>query len=101
MTPEELEAKVEHLGQELARLREEQAIDRKAFSHWVISVGVGHALISFALWLGIAFADKSDMTRILIFVMAAILTMITSASVLVSLGSTRSLRRYWLKSVGT
>ena len=54
MAPQEVAVQAERLGQDLARLRQELAVERRVFSHWAISVAAGHLLISLALWLAIA-----------------------------------------------
>jgi hypothetical protein len=98
MTPQEVAAQVERLDQDLAELRQELAVDRRAFSHWAISVGVGHLLASLALWLGIANASTTNVEFIWIFVMSAIVTLFVGLSILLALASTRRLRRAWLGS---
>jgi hypothetical protein len=96
MAPQEVAAQVEHLGQDLARLREELAVERRVFSHWAVSVGAGHLMFSLALWLWIAKADKTNEEFLWIFVMSAIVTLFIGLSTLVSLASTRGVRRFWL-----
>jgi hypothetical protein len=98
MTPQEVAAQVERLDQHLSELRQELAVDRRAFSHWAISVAVGHLLFSLALFLGIANASKTNVEFIWIFVMSAIVTLCVGLSILLALVSTRRLRRAWLGS---
>ena len=98
MTPEEVAAKVERLDEDLAELRQELAVERRVFSHWAISVAVGHLLVSLGLWLGIiANSNKMNEEFLWIFMMSAIVTLVTGVSILVSLASTRGLRA-WLRS---
>jgi hypothetical protein len=96
MAPQEVAIQVERLSQDLARLRQQVAVERRVFSHWAISVGIGHLVFSLALWLGIAKADKTNVEFLWIFVMSAIVTSFVGLSVLVSLASTRGVRRFWL-----
>ena len=49
MTQQEVAAQVERLGQDLAKLREELDVDRRAFSHVAISVGATNLVCDF-LW---------------------------------------------------